>query len=550
MTLALAQGQPDSTSPPSRRRYPLVLVEDDASVRALLERLLKGRGYDVHAHDRAETALEHLKAMTSPILVTDKQMPGMTGLELIERVRAERSDFEAILITAYADVESLAHSLRLGVFRCVLKPFHNEDVLAAVEGAANRLWLRLDLRARTQELEARNEELERMVAQLHGVEQQRVLQERLASIGRLAAGVAHEINTPLAAVIANLTVLAEELSQMGVAPDQQHLDQAQEALADARQAAERVRIIVRDLKAFTRSDAENVGPVDIRRVVEATVNMVWNEIRHRARLVKDFHPAPSVRANDARLGQIVLNLLLNAAQAIPEGNAGNNEIRIVTGTDGGKVLLEVRDTGAGIPQEIIGRVFEPFFTTKPMGVGTGLGLSITHGIVTSLGGSIAVESQPGTGTTFRVLLPVAPAEDAPSQTAPSPPRPAVRPRVLAIDDDEGILTTLTRVLRNDCDLVTVASARDAFGRIQAETFDVILCDLMMPQMTGMELHTVLKAAAPAEADKMIFLTGGTFTPQAQTFLDTVPNLRLEKPFDVKHLRAIIRDRARRVSDPP
>jgi CheY-like chemotaxis protein len=149
-----------------------------------------------------------------------------------------------------------------------------------------------------------------------------------------------------------------------------------------------------------------------------------------------------------------------------------------------------------------------------------------------------------------VLLPVAPAEDVPSQTAPSPPRPAVRPRVLAIDDDDAILTTLTRVLRQDCDLVTVASAREAFGRIQAEAFDVILCDLMMPQMTGMELHAVLKTAAPAEADKMIFLTGGTFTPQAQTFLDTVPNLRLEKPFDVKHLRAIVRERARRVSNPP
>jgi signal transduction histidine kinase len=473
----------------------------------------------------------------------------MTGLELIERVKTERTDFEAILITAYADVESLSRSLNLGVFRCVLKPFHNDDVLAAVEGAANRLWLRLDLRARTRELEARNDELERIVAQLHGVEQQRVLQERLASIGRLAAGVAHEINTPLAAIIANLTVLAEELSQLGLTPDQQHLDHANEALADARQAAERVRVIVRDLKAFSRNDAEKVGPVDIRRVVEATINMVWNEIRHRARLVKDFHPTPSVRANDARLGQIVLNLLLNAAQAIPEGNATNNEIRIVTGTEGGQVVLEIRDTGEGIPKEILGRVFEPFFTTKPMGVGTGLGLSITHGIVSSLGGSITVESKPGEGTTFRVLLPVAP-DEAPSQVIPSPPRPKVRPRVLAIDDDEAILTTLARVLRQDCDIVTVPSARDAFGRIQAEAFDVILCDLMMPQMTGMELHAVLRTAAPAEADKMIFLTGGTFTPQAQTFLDTVPNLRLEKPFDVKQLRAIVRERARRVSDPP
>lgn len=540
----LASQQPDSTSPPSRHRYPLVLVEDDADTRSLLLRLLTSRGYAVHAHDGAASALDQLRALPAPILVTDKQMPGMTGLELIERVKGMRSDFEAILITAYADVESLTRSLGLGVFRCVLKPFHNDDVIAAVEGAANRLWLRLDLRARTRELEARNQELERMVAHLHGVEQQRVLQERLASIGRLAAGVAHEINTPLASIIANLTVLAEELAQLGVVPDQHHFDQAQEALGDARQAAERVRVIVRDLKSFSRSDSESIGPVDVRRVVEATINMVWNEIRHRARLVKDFRPAPSVRANDARLGQVVLNLLLNAAQAIPEGNAAENEIRIVTGVEGNRVLLEIRDTGAGIREEILGRVFEPFFTTKPIGVGTGLGLSITHGIVTSLGGSITVESEPGKGTTFRVLLPLAP-DEAPSRAAPSPPRASLRPRVLAIDDDEAILTTLTRVLRQECDVVTVASARDAFARIQAGDFDVILCDLMMPQMTGMELHAVLTAAAPQQADKMIFLTGGTFTPQAQSFLDTVLNLRIEKPFDVKHLRAIVRERARR-----
>jgi len=536
--------KPDSTSPPSPDRYPVVLVEDDPGIRSLLQRLLVSRGYVVHAHVEAESALARLSGLGPTILLADRMLPGITGVDLIERLRESRSDFEAILVTAHADVESLTKSVRLGVFRCILKPFHNDDVLGAVAGAANRLWLRLDLRARTRELEARNTELERTVARLHGIETQRTLQERLASIGRLAAGVAHEINSPLAAVIANLALVAEELPELVSSRDPARLREAEEALADAREAAERVRVIVRDLKTFSRADDERMGPVDVQRVVEATLSMVRNEIRHRARVVKDFEPVPSVLANEARLGQIVLNLLLNAAQAIPEGNVEANEIRVVTRATGNRVVVEVRDTGTGIAREVIDRVFEPFFTTKPVGVGTGLGLSISHGIVTSLGGRIEVESEPGKGTTFRVLLPSADPERTEAST-PVPPAAEVRARVLAIDDDQLILSALTRILRCDCDVVTVTSARDALERIGSDAFDVILCDLMMPQMTGMELHAVLAHAVPGEAEKMIFMTGGTFTASAQAFLDSVANVRVEKPFDSKQLHAIVRERARR-----
>ena len=535
---------PDSTSPPSPERYPVVIVEDDEAIRFLLQHVLRSRGYLVQAHPDAESALPRVSTLGPCILVVDKMLPGMTGIDLIERVRETRSDFEAILVTAYADVESLTRSLRLGVFRCLLKPFQNDDVVAAVGGAANRLWLRIDLRTRTRDLEARNAELEQTVARLHEAEKRRTLEERLASIGRLAAGVAHEINTPLAAVIANLTLLTEELPQLASSAGQGRMHEVEEALVDARHAAERVRIIVRDLKTFSRSDDEKIGPVDVRSVVEATLNMVWNEIRHRARLVKDYGRVPNVQANDARLGQVVLNLLLNAAQAIPEGSAANNEIRIVTRVEGDRVLLEVSDTGSGIAPEALAHVFEPFFTTKPVGVGTGLGLSISHGIVASLGGRIDVESVPEKGTKFRVLLPIA---EAPSLDAPipSPPRAGRRGRVLVIDDDATILSTLARILRADFDVIAVAGAKEALARIGKESFDVVLCDLMMPEMTGMDLHAVLVAAAPAEAEKMIFLTGGAFTPRAQTFLDDVPNLRIEKPFDVKQLRTIICDRVQR-----
>lgn len=532
----------DSTSPPSPESYPVVLVEDDPNVRSLMQRLLTTRGYHVHPHAEAETALERLSELSSSVLVTDRMLPGMTGVDLIEHLRETSRDFEAILVTAYADVESLARSVKLGIFRCILKPFHNEDLLAAVAGAANRLRLRLDLRARTLELETRNAELERTVERLHGMEKRRTLEERMASIGRLAAGVAHEINSPLAAVIANLEVVTEDLPLVVASRDPQRQRRAEAALADAREGAERVRVVVRDLKAFSRSDDEKTGPVDLQRVVEATLSMVRNEIRHRARVVKDFAPAGNVLGNEARLGQLVLNLLLNAAQAIPEGNALANEIRVVIRAAGDRVVLEVHDTGTGIASDVIDRVFEPFFTTKPIGMGTGLGLSISHDIVTSLGGRIEVESEPDRGTLFRVLLPAT--EHSKSTAPPLAPRaPEPRARVLAIDDDELILSALSRILR-DCDVVAVTSARDALDRIGSDAFDVILCDLMMPQMTGMELHGVLANAAPHEAEKMIFMTGGTFTPNAQTFLDSVTNEHIEKPFDARRLRAIIRNRLR------
>ena len=558
----------ESTNPPSPDRYPVVVVEDDAGIRTLVARLLRAHGYAVTVAESAEVALERLASLEAPLLLVDKNLPGMDGLELLEHVRASRSDFEAVLMTAYADVTGLMRGLKLGVFRCVLKPFHNEELLAAVGGAANRLWLRLDLRARKAELEARNQELERMLVQLREADRRRSLGERLESLGRLAAGVAHEINTPLAAVVANLALLDDEVAGLKVRIGEPHLT-AEDLVKDAREGAERVRVIVRDLKTISRGDEERIEPVDVRAVLDTTVKVAWNEVRHRARLVKEYTagPLPTVMGNAARLGQVFLNLLLNAAQAIPEGRAEDNEIRIVLDAtdDERSVLVEVRDTGAGIPPEVQDSIFDPFFTTKPVGVGTGLGLSICHGVVTSFGGRISVDSQVGRGSTFRVSLPAA--YPTPAATPPpSRPRPIAsplaaapagtatatattvdprveRPRVLAVDDDPLFLGTLRRVLAANHEVEAVASAREALDLLKrGERFDLILCDLMMPQMTGMDLFQEIVRLAPDLASRVVFLTGGAFSPRAQAFLERVPNARLEKPFCVREMQALIRER--------
>jgi PAS domain S-box-containing protein len=234
-----------------------------------------------------------------------------------------------------------------------------------------------------------------------------MVSDRMASVGTLAAGVAHEINNPLAAVVANLDYMVQSLGRR-VAGDEAILEDLREPLADAREAAERVRLIVRDLKIFSRSpNDEPRGAVDVKAVMESSLRMAWNEIRHRARLVKLYGAVPGVEVNEARLGQVFLNLIVNAAQALPEGHADLNEIRVSTFQSGDCVVIEVSDTGLGIPPDVIGRIFDAFFTTKAVGVGTGLGLAICHRIVTDMGGELTVASELGKGATFRVALPAA-----------------------------------------------------------------------------------------------------------------------------------------------
>jgi CheY-like chemotaxis protein len=276
-------------------------------------------------------------------------------------------------------------------------------------------------------------------------------------------------------------------------------------------------------------------------VVENALQMSWNEIRHRAQLVKDYQSAPNVLANEARLGQVFLNLLINAAQAIPEGQAEKNRITVRIRNLDQRVAVEVQDTGGGMPQEVVSRIFDPFFTTKPVGQGTGLGLTICQGIVQGMGGEIEVTSAPGKGSLFRVLLPTAARAQTPEGVTPIPVPPGRRGRVLVVDDEPLVGATLGRTLAEDHEVVVTTSAREALGRLAGgERYDVILCDVMMPDITGYELYEELARYAPDQARRMIFLTGGAFTPRAQKFLGEVENKRVEKPFDAERVRGLVR----------
>ena len=391
----------------------------------------------------------------------------------------------------------------------------------------------------------------RDVTERKQLEAQLLAADRMASMGTLAAGMAHEINNPLSYLIANLGFAEEALRSVEEATGPVEGPKARQALAAARDGAERIRKIVRGLQAYSRVEEAPLSAVDVNPVVDATANLAAHELVHRARLDRVYgKELPRARANDGQLGQVVLNLLVNAAHAMPEREGSEKVITLSTRSHGGRVLIEVKDTGTGIAPEHLPRLFDPFFTTKPVGVGTGLGLYVCQQLVTAMGGTISVESAVGGGSTFTIslaaLAPGAPSSVGPSSQPPpappaAPPQPAVqqRARLLAIDDEPQIGRVLKLGLRPH-DVTPASSALEALERLRrGERFDLLLCDLMMPGMTGMELHALLTKELPEQARRMIFLTGGAFTQRAQEFLETVDAPQVEKPFDLRALRAQI-----------
>jgi PAS domain S-box-containing protein len=410
----------------------------------------------------------------------------------------------------------------------------------------------------------------RDITERRRLEAQLAQSDRLSSMGMLAAGVAHEIKNPLSYVLFNLESSVADLPEQirairrlhtalteltGPHPASDIVDQAAAALNptlladilarldDAQEGAHRIRDIARGLGTFSRVEKDELVPVDLRHVIDVAAHMAANEIKYRARLVKDYRKVPPVIAGEGRLSQVFLNLLINATHAIDEGDAEGNEIRVRTWAEGDSVYAAVSDSGSGIPEEHLGQLFEPFFSTKEIGTGSGLGLAISKNIVESYGGAIEVHSEVGRGTRFTIQLPAgtdrADAAEPPAAPADAPGKHG---RVLIVDDEAGIRAIMARMLRGH-ETVQTASGAEAKALLQRDqSFDVVLCDMMMPEVSGIDLHRWLAQEHPALAERLIFITGGAFTPRARAYLNEVDNLRLEKPFDAANFKRIIRDR--------
>jgi nitrogen-specific signal transduction histidine kinase/CheY-like chemotaxis protein len=373
-------------------------------------------------------------------------------------------------------------------------------------------------------------------------------QARLATLGTLASGIAHEINSPLSYVIANLELGTAELAELLALSEglssavRGRLVDLTKALADARTGAEQIRLVVRDVRGFVTFGTEPDHPVELPRVIDSAIRLASTNLGGRARIHTSFGAVPLVGADESRLCQVFVNLLVNAADACPVERADTNEIRVSTATAAsGDAIVEVHDTGSGIASSDMSRLFDAFFTTKKGEQGIGLGLSIVKELVTAFGGTIEVESEVGAGTLFRVRLPAAPLGRQESRTDLRRSGDERRGRVLLVDDDPSVLSALGRLVSLHHEVVTVGGGVGALDLLRSGArFDAILCDLMMPDLTGMGLHEALVRERPDVVERMVFITAGAFTPEARSFLDRVPNERLFKPFDGGAVRGAIR----------
>jgi len=372
----------------------------------------------------------------------------------------------------------------------------------------------------------------RDVTEQHQLREQVAISERLASLGALAANIAHEINNPLSYVRLSLESALRDARAGG----REQSTVRDESLVRALEGTDRVLGIVRDLKMLSRVHGESGGGVDLPEVLDASIAIVENVIRAKARLVRAYGTTPLAHGVNGRLGQVFLNLLVNAADAIPEGAPSQHTIRVATRTGAdGHAVVEISDTGSGIAQDVAPRVFDPFFTTKPVGLGTGLGLAMCHRIVTELKGEITFDSTPGV-TTFRVsLLPAAP-EIRSVATAERPAPRRLRTRVLVIDDEPELLASIVRSLADTHDVVTAPGGSAALEILGGDDhFDAVLTDVMMADITGMDLYDRVRKRHPGLERRFLFMTGGAFTRRVQRFVAEVPNRCLAKPFERRQL---------------
>lgn len=417
-----------------------------------------------------------------------------------------------------SELESAASALAQGRLGHEVR-VHSADEIGRLAAAFNRM---------SRDLQGRERNLEEARAQLAQA-------DRMALVGTLAAGIAHEINNPLTWINANLKFAASAIDAKARARSPR-LREAGTALAEAITGAERVRAIVADLKLFSRKSEELRDPVDVRRPLETALKMVGPDLRRKARVVQELADGvPPVAADEARLGQIFLNLVVNALQALPD-EPERNEIRIRVQGDATNVVVEVSDNGCGIAPELLGRIFDPFFTTKPAGVGTGLGLSICHGLVTAMGGTIRCRSTPGAGTTFAVSLPAAEVQTAPAPGAAPVAAPAPATGTLLVVDDQPEVIAAVRRMLPELRVEGAADFAEAMTRLTGSSWDYVLVDLLLPGRSGIELFEHVRTTMNGVEARMVFTTGAVASEKISAFLDSVPNERVDKPFDARTLR--------------
>lgn len=444
------------------------------------------------------------------------------------------------------EVRSPAGEKRSGEMRAALIDWEGESAwLASIRDVTDR---------------KRAEELQRRL----------VHADRLASIGQLASGVAHEINNPATFIHGNTEIMQEDMGVLREALSElrstcvaggaasaccEHeafdeisgryglesvLEEMETMLVHNRIGIERISKIVKALGSFSRIERDEIEPVDLNEIIDGACSMTFNEIRHRAALQRDSSPLPLIMGDRGKLAQVFTNLLINAAHAIEPGAAEQNRIRVTTSITRSEVIATIEDTGCGISQENLDRIFKPFFTTKPRGQGTGLGLPLSADIVEKHDGQLRVTSTVGKGTRFEVALPLRlPDDDRVSRLARAADgrdaessRSELRARILIIDDEHMLLDSLDRMLRHAHEVIVANGGVAGITKLEeSPEFDVLICDLMMPDVDGIAFYDVVRQRWPELLQRIVFCSGGAFTDSAKDFIGMIRDnhIFIEKP---------------------
>jgi two-component system cell cycle sensor histidine kinase/response regulator CckA len=397
----------------------------------------------------------------------------------------------------------------------------------------------------------------------------RVSEDRLRTVGRLAAGLAHEVNNPLTFVLANLESLREShqairrfirtlrvdlATREAITPQsfeqitvdanlQEVIDDAADMLTDCYKGMHRIQDIARSLGTFSRADDDQAEMTDITRIVDDACAMVFNQIRYRARLVKRFEPIPLIAAFPGRIAQALVNMLTNAAEAIDGGAYDKHRIVVSTRLEGDHVIIGVSDSGAGIHVDDRDRIFTPGFTTKAHDGGMGIGLTSCKRVAEEHGGRLEVHHLPDRGTCFELVLPIdtgLSTIERHRESRPVSEAPLERSRLLIVDDDAMVLSALRRRLWRRYDTVTVLGGVEALARLSEDpSFDSIVCDLMMPEIDGKSFYDAVKKEHPHLVDRIVFMSGGAFTPRLRKFAASVPNPVMQKPVSREDLESML-----------
>lgn len=498
---------------------PLILVVDDEEIiRTLLTRALTSRGYDVLAAPSKTEAKKLLDERVFDLLIVDKNLPDGSGLDIISKCRRRDHHTEAIVITGYSDTDSAIQAITLGVFRYVRKPFDLDALQLDITNALETGRLRRDLDKRTEQLEKTNKELWSALQRAKQSEQRARLAERLATIGYLSAGVAHEINNPLSLLSMAIPYAVEELTELLQAvetnrPREQLLcsiQQLQGSLEPTQEAVEFLLRLAGDLKSLGRSEENDRKPVKLADVVDSATRLVRHQLKNKARVVSRVPSDLKVSGRSSRLMQVFINLLTNAGRAIENGPPEENEIKITGYEQSSYAFISVSDTGIGIPQENLDKIFDRFFTdsSDEREKGSGIGLALAKEIIEDHDGHITVTSRVGVGTTFTVKLPCI-QESRTTDRSRAQGWPESRQRtILFVASDPSSLSEYEKTFGSMHRVLTAATFHKAATIIEQNSpaVDAIICELRDSSEQEFALARTMCNAAPELTTRLIFLS--------------------------------------------